>query len=255
MGRAVAGATPQSEGLVRVRAQVCFHPCPRPPWGPSRPAIRAGRRFSAPSRRGRTSVGGSGPGPPKPRSAASGNNPQNGKHRTQASGRSGRRSAIGPPRKRTTRARSWRRRWAHAVQTRLRPHTGARTCSSGGAGSWTTERRIWRAGEQAPGPDLIVVPSLRRLAGVSGHLRLYDRLRSTIAAPRALRRWLMLRQASSEPGWPRARAIASPTSLSTMLSMSFLNSRIISSLIWSRPRSKASCSYLAGLNPRGEFRV
>ena len=29
--RAVVGATPQSEGLVRVRTQVCFHtPCPRP---------------------------------------------------------------------------------------------------------------------------------------------------------------------------------------------------------------------------------
>ena len=82
---AVAGATPQSEALVRVRGRVCFHTLAPAPWVAPEPAIRAGRRFSAPSRRGRTSVGGSGPGPPKPRSAASGNNPQNGntelKHR------------------------------------------------------------------------------------------------------------------------------------------------------------------------------
>ena len=37
------GATPQSEGLVRVRTQVCLHTCPRLPWGRSR-AINPSRK-------------------------------------------------------------------------------------------------------------------------------------------------------------------------------------------------------------------
>ena len=41
-----AGATPQSEGLVRVRTQVCFHTPAPVPWGRSRSINPyAGRRF------------------------------------------------------------------------------------------------------------------------------------------------------------------------------------------------------------------
>ena len=43
---AVAGATPQAEGLVRVRTQVCFHTPAPVPWGRSRSINPyAGRRF------------------------------------------------------------------------------------------------------------------------------------------------------------------------------------------------------------------
>ena len=44
-------ATPQSEGLVRVRRQVCLHNLPPPPRGRSRPAIPPGRVFDDAARR------------------------------------------------------------------------------------------------------------------------------------------------------------------------------------------------------------
>ena len=37
------GATPQSEGLVRVRGQVCLRTCPRPPGVAPEPSIPPGR--------------------------------------------------------------------------------------------------------------------------------------------------------------------------------------------------------------------
>ena len=37
------GATPQSEGLVRVRGQVCLRTCPRPPGVAPEPSILPGR--------------------------------------------------------------------------------------------------------------------------------------------------------------------------------------------------------------------
>ena len=39
----VVGATPQSEGLVRVRGQVCLRTCPRPPGVAPEPSILPGR--------------------------------------------------------------------------------------------------------------------------------------------------------------------------------------------------------------------
>ena len=56
---------------------------------------------------------------------------------------SGRRSGIGRPRRRSTGARSSRRRWRTSSATRSRRPTCGRTCSSGGGCSWTTAPRIW----------------------------------------------------------------------------------------------------------------
>ena len=50
------GATPQSEGLVRARTQVCFHTPAPVPWGRSHPSIPGGKAVERRCERGGSST-------------------------------------------------------------------------------------------------------------------------------------------------------------------------------------------------------
>ena len=69
---------------------------------------------------------------------------------------SGRVSETGRRRRRIIRARWPRRHWRTSSETRSRPHTGSRTCSNLGAGSWTTGRAIWAEKVDNRRPDCSV---------------------------------------------------------------------------------------------------